>query len=518
MGLKNPEKNPIAGKFLQTCDISFPKLQIDPFTMVIFGGTGDLSRKKLLPTLFHLFGGGELSAEFSILGIARSNLIDEEYRQMMKEAVQAAGETPFDEKKWDDFKRHLFYFAGTFAGDEDFKDLSVRMDQISVPGGEGRKEIIYYLALPPQTAPQIVEGLKSHGLCQNIFLTKIIVEKPFGRDLFSARQLNHILRSAFEEKQIFRIDHYLGKETVQNIIFFRFSNSIFEQLWNRRYIDHIQITVAEELGIENRAAFYEQSGVIRDIVQNHILQVIGMVAMEPPIGFDADFIRDEKTKVFRSIQPMDDVYIDQFLVRGQYGPGNIEGKSVPGYREEKDVPPASNVPTFFAGKLYIANWRWAGIPFYIRTGKRMAKHITEIAIEFNQPPLRLFGRTCDALEPNVLFLTLQPNEGISLHFGVKYPHRPNQISTIQMNFNYQETFKMAPHPAYERLLIDCMKGDLTLFVREDTIEAMWELVDPILRRWEEIPPRNFPNYPAGTWGPLEAETLLEQEGRRWRTR
>jgi glucose-6-phosphate 1-dehydrogenase len=325
------------------------------------------------------------------------------------------------------------------------------------------------------------------------------------------------LASAFDERQIYRIDHYLGKETVQNIVFFRFSNSIFEQLWNHRYIDSVQITVAEELGIENRARFYEPSGVVRDMVQNHILQLIGLIAMEPPVGFEADFIRDEKVKVFRSIHPMREEHIDRFTVPGQYGPGKIDGKEIPGYRQEKGVAPDSPTPTFFAGAFYIANWRWAGVPFYVRTGKRMAKRITEIAIQFDQPPLRLFGRACDALDPNILFLTIQPEEKISLRFGVKVPNMANQIYPIDMKFGYRETFQAPSHPAYERLLMDCMKGDLTLFVRQDQIEMMWEIVDPIIAYWDSKPVQNFPNYRAGTWGPAEAFQLLEQEGRRWLT-
>jgi glucose-6-phosphate 1-dehydrogenase len=330
-------------------------------------------------------------------------------------------------------------------------------------------------------------------------------------------QLNNVLTHAFDENQIYRIDHYLGKETVQNIIFFRFSNSIFEHLWNRRYIDNVQITVAEDLGIEHRSTFYEQSGVIRDIVQNHLLQIIAMVAMEPPIGFEAEFIRDEKRKVFLSIHPMNEDLIDRFTVRGQYGPGKIKGQDVGGYREEEGVPVDSNTPAFFAAKFHIANWRWTGVPFYLRTGKRMAKRITEIAIEFKQPPLRLFGRTCDVLEPNILLLTLQPDEKISLRFGVKYPYSSNQIYTVNMSFGYEETFKTKFHHPYERLLLDCMKGDLTLFVREDEIEAMWNVVDPIIAQWEGIPPQHFPNYTAGTWGPPEAMFLLEHEGRHWIT-
>lgn len=507
----------IASKYLQTCDIPIERFKAEPFTMAIFGGNGDLSRKKLLPALFHLYQENELPTGFSILGLARSEMTDEQYRNFMKEAVKKYGENPPEEKKWEEFGKHLYYLAGDFAGKEDYQKFCQKIDQIGVPAVNGQNHVIYYMALPPQVTPQVVEQLKKQGLCQGTRHPKVVVEKPFGRDHSSAAQLNGILRSAFEENQIYRMDHYLGKETVQNIIFFRFANSIFEQLWNRRYIDNIQISVAEDSGIENRAAFYEQSGVVRDIVQNHMLQLIALVAMEPPIGFGADFIRDEKVKVFRSIQPVDGEYIDRFMVQGQYGRGKINGKDVPGYREERGVAADSNVPTFIAAKFYIANWRWAGVPFYIRTGKRLAKRITEIAVEFHQPPLKLFGRTCDILEPNVLTLTIQPEEKISLRFGVKYPFAANQIYSIHMNFSYRQAFQMTSPSAYERLLLDCMKGDLTLFVREDQIEAMWEVVDPIIQRWESMPPKNFPNYAAGTWGPMEAGGLLEQEGWRWMT-
>ena len=506
-----------SGRFLQTCDIPLQPFEVEPFTLVIFGGAGDLSKRKLLPTLFHLYQEKELPKDFSVLALARAKMTHEQYRHLMKEAIREFSEEPFNESSWDDFSSHLSYLPGLFEEDQSYEELNKKLDQLSVPTSRGDKQVIYYLSVPPHVTPLIVEKLKNHRLCKEIFCTKIIVEKPFGRDRPSAVQLNKALTDAFDENQIYRIDHYLGKETVQNIIFFRFSNSIFEDLWNSRHIDHVQITVAEDLGIEHRSTFYEESGVIRDIVQNHLLQLMAMVAMEPPIGFEAEFIRDEKRKVFLSIHPMSDNLIDRFTVRGQYGPGKITGQDVHGYREEEGVPANSNTPTFFAARFHIANWRWTGVPFYLRTGKRMPRRTTEIAIQFKQPPLRLFGRTCDVLEPNILVLTLQPDERISLRFGVKYPYSPNQIYTVNMAFGYQETFKTKFHHPYERLLLDCMKGDLTLFVREDEIEAMWEVVDPIVSRWETIPPQRFPNYAAGTWGPTEAQALVEQEGHHWIT-
>jgi glucose-6-phosphate 1-dehydrogenase len=507
----------VASRYLQTCDIATKEFVLEPLAMVIFGGTGDLSRRKLLPSLFRLYQEGELPHSFSILGVGRSSLADEQYRGLARGALREFGTAPVDEKRIEEFCGHLFYQGGALEQNPTYQRLRQRIEEIALPTRDGRKQALYYLAVPPQTTPVIVSKLKENDLSRGKFLSKIIVEKPFGRDLPSARKLNQGLTEAFDEDQVYRMDHYLGKETVQNIIFFRFANSIFEHLWNRRYIDNIQITVAENLGIENRGSFYEESGVVRDIVQNHILQIIALIAMEPPIGFSPDFIRDEKVKIFRAIQPIDEKYTDLYTIRGQYGPGKIDEIPVPGYRAEKGVDPDSGTPTFFAGKFHIANWRWAGVPFYVRTGKRMARRVTEVVIQFNQPPLRLFGRTCDVLDPNFLVLSIQPEEGISLRFGVKYPYSVNQISPIDMSFSYRDTFQAPLHTPYERLLVDCLKGDLTLFMRQDQIEAMWEAVDPILKRWESLPPLDFPNYAAGSWGPLEANHLLEREGRRWIT-
>ena len=461
-----------AGRFLQTCDIAVSSYPIPPCTMVIFGGAGDLSRRKLLPALFHLFRDNELAQGLAIIAVGRSPMTDEEYRRRIQETVREFSQPPWDEEKWGQFRKRLFYFVVPLENGESYRALCGKIEELAPPVPDGRKEVVYYMALPPETTPQVIGQLQAQGLCRERFHTKIVMEKPFGRDYESARQLNAILTQAFTEEQIYRIDHYLGKETVQNIIFFRFANSIFEQLWNRRYINHIQITVAEDIGVENRAAFYERSGAVRDILQNHLLQLIGLVAMEPPIGFEADFIRNEKMKVFQAIRPMEERTIERDMVRGQYGPGTVGGKEVPGYRQEKGVAPDSSLETFFAGVFEIANWRWAGVPFFVRTGKRLARRVTEIAIQFDQPPLRLFGRTCDALDPNILVLTIQPEEKISLRFGVKYPYGANQISPIDMNFSYREAFQMTSLPSYERLLVDCLKGDLTLFVRQDQIEAM----------------------------------------------
>jgi glucose-6-phosphate 1-dehydrogenase len=507
----------IDSRFLQTCDIPLEEFRIEPFTFVIFGGAGDLTRRKLMPALLHLFSEDELTDDFSVLGFGMPEMDDNGYRSSMKDSVEEYDEGPLDERKWDEFSSHLYYLTAQFQNDEAYGKLRDRLREIATPARDGERKIIYYMAVPPDVVPMTAGKLREHDLCRGEFSTKIIVEKPFGYDRESAANLNGIITGAFDEDQIYRIDHYLSKEPVQNILFFRFSNFIFEQLWNCSYVDNVQITVAETVGIGHRGGFYEQTGVVRDIVQNHLLQLLSLIAMEPPVGFKADFVRDEKTKIFRSIAPFDEEFIDKSVIRGQYGPGKIEGRKVRGYRQEENVSPESLTPTFFAGKFYVANLRWAGVPFYVRTGKRLCKRITEIGIQFKQIPLRIMGRACDVLEPNVLLLTVQPDEKISLRFGVKYPYSDNQIYPVNMVFSYGETFKSPVHPPYERLLMDCMKGDLSLFVRQDSVEAMWEVVDPIIKRWENVGPRGFPNYTAGSWGPKEAEHLIKRDGRKWIT-
>lgn len=505
----------IESRYLQSCDIPDEEARIEPFTMLIFGGAGDLSRRKLIPALFRLYQSSVLPGHFSVIGFGRTKMSDKEFRSIMKVALLGSVEQSFNETSWDGFSQHLFYISGHIGDDATVKSMCDRVDEIAVRTEKGRKDVIYYMAVPPETTPGIIQRLKQNNLCKG---SKIVVEKPFGIDLATAHELNTILRDAFDESQIYRIDHYLGKEPVQNIIFFRFTNAIFEQLWNGRYIDNVQITVAEDIGIDHRGEFYENTGVIRDIVQNHVMQLIAVIAMEPPIGFKADFIRDEKIKVIRSMRPMDNHYIDRFMVRGQYGRGVVEGNNVSGYREEDKVSQNSVVPTFFAGKFYIDNLRWATVPFYVRTGKRLKKPVTEICLQFRQLPLRLFGRTCDVVEPNALILTIQPEEKISLKFCVKYPYSPNQIHVENLVFNYNEAFKQGLSDAYDKLIVDCMKGDQTLFVREDMVETMWDVVDPIIRRWDSVPPTHFPNYEAGSWGPEAAAELIEQTGHHWITK
>jgi glucose-6-phosphate 1-dehydrogenase len=504
--------------FSDFCEILPEKVDIEPFTMVIFGGSGDLSRRKLLPTLYHLCQDQNLPDEFSIIGFASTERTDDEYRQLVRQSIEEFSEEAYNEECWEKFNRHVYYVSGGFDDPGSYTKLSRRLEEIAKTTERGSKEIIYYMAVPPQFLPNIFKNLSFCRLCTDDYTNRVIIEKPFGRDRKSASDLNRLVSQAFQENQLYRIDHYLGKETVQNIIFFRFANSIFEPLWNRRYIDHVQITVAEKIGIENRARFYEKAGVVRDIIQNHMMQLLALVAMEPPIGFEADYIRNEKVKVYQTFRPMNGEYIDKYTVRGQYGNGTVNGQSVPGYRDEKDIAPDSNTATFFAAKCYIDNWRWAGVPFYLRSGKRLKKRLTEISIHFKQPPLRLFRSTCEIREPNLLVLGVQPHEEIALHLGVKHPGIGNQLYPVNMNFNYEKDLQGDVHfpLPYERLILDCMKGDRTLFARQDGIEAMWSIVDPIVERWESTPAPEFPNYQAGSWGPEKAEELLQNEGRRWR--
>ncbi len=500
------------------CEIVPERMTIEPFTMVIFGGSGDLSRRKLLPTLFHLCHDQDLPDNFAIIGFASTARTDEEYRALVKEAIEEFGDNEIHPDCWDHFSKNLYYVAGAFDDENSYRKLSQRLAEVSPPTEKGVKKVLYYMAVPPQNLPSIFERLSFCNLCKGTFDTRLIIEKPFGRDRQSAAELNTLVSKSFDEKQVYRIDHYLGKETVQNILFFRFANSIFEPLWNRRYIDHVQITVAESLGIENRARFYENASVVRDIVQNHLLQLLALVAMEPPIDLEADNIRSEKVKVYRTIRAMDEEYIDRFTVRGQYGSGEVNGSDSASYRDEKDIADNSITSTFFAGKFHIDNWRWAGVPFYLRTGKRLKKRITEISIHFKQPPLRLFSSTCEIREPNILVLGVQPHEEISLHIGVKHPGIGNQLYPVNMNFNYEKDLQGDIHfpLPYERLLLDCMKGDQTLFARQDGVEAMWTIVDPIIKRWESTHAPEFPNYKAGSWGPAKADELLATDGRQWR--
>ena len=496
----------------QVCEIPIKKYTMEPFAMMILGGAGDLSQNMLMPALFHLYLDGELPKDFFIAGAGLPAYTDEKYRNFMSAALRH-NEGKIDDRKLLEFLERVYYISGDFANNDTYERLRTLAVELGKKCGNN---IIYYLAVAPSFTEGIVRKLNEFNLCRGAFRTKLILEKPFGRDRASAIELNNVLLEAFDESQIYRIDHYLGKETVQNITFFRFSNTIFEELWNQHHIDSVQITVAESEGIRHRAEFYEETGVVRDIVQNHMLQLISLIAMEPPSSFDAESIRDEKVKVYRSMVPFDAARVDRDCVRGQYGPGRLDGKDIKGYRQMPGVAPDSSTPTFFAAKFLIANWRWAGVPFYVRTGKRMARRITEIVIQFRQPPLKLFEVNCNPLEPNLLVLRIQPEEDIFLRFGVKYPFSTNQIHPVKLEFSPQKTFQAREHPVYEKLLVDCMQGDPTLFVRQDSVLAMWEAVDPIISRWEESKPA-FPDYDPGTWGPAAAEELLVRDGRRWLT-
>jgi len=492
----------------------------EPATIVIFGGSGDLSKRKLVPALFELDAQGQLPPGTCIVGYARTGESDETWRAEMKQAVaEFARVKPVDDAKWKSFESRLFFFRGDLNSGKSFGDLKTRLETLEKERGTPGNRI-FYLAIPPSMIGTVVKNL---GEAQFVYpvdhgpWSRVIVEKPFGRDLATARALNEELSRVFRERQIFRIDHYLGKETTQNILVFRLGNGIFEPLWNRRYVEHVQITVAESIGVENRGRFYEESGVLRDIIQNHVLQLLCLVAMEPPVAFDPNAVRDEKVKVLKCIQPQTPEEIIRDTVRGQYGAGAIDGKPVAGYRAEKDVNPMSLRDTYAAWKVQIENWRWAGVPFYLRAGKRLAKRVTEIAIQFKTPPISLFRQVgVVRQEPNALILRIQPDEGIALKFGAKEPGPTMKVDPVTMDFRYSEFFGASQPEAYERLLMDAMHGDSTLFARRDEVEAAWERVTPLLDAWRENPPLDHPNYEAGTWGPEGAVALLARDGRRWR--
>jgi len=495
-----------------------------PSVVVIFGATGDLTRRKLLPALFRLAQQRLVPSEFAILGTARQSLSDDEFRDMMKKALAEFGDGDnFDDAAWHSFAQRISYIGGDFSDPELYKNLKTKVAELDQQFDTGGNRI-FYLATAPEFFGPIATELGNADLSRGGDNTspdgkkswaRIIVEKPFGHDLESARALNQTLAAVFEENQIYRIDHYLGKETVQNLLVFRFANSIFEPLWNRQYVDHIQITNAETIGVEGRGGYYEKAGALRDMIQNHVFQVTSLIAMEPPASLSANSVRDEKIKAMQSVRPLPPETIDQFAVRGQYGPGTVLGDTVPGYREEPGVDPNSSTETFAALKLHFDNWRWAGVPFYLRSGKRLQKHVTEIAIQFKEVPERLFKSSDAPLQPNVLAIRIQPNEGISLRFGAKLPGQSLRIRSVNMDFRYGSSFGVKPPEAYERLLIDCMLGDSTLYARRDMVERGWEIVTPILAAWGKPAP-DFPNYDAGSWGPQSSFDLIESDGRGWR--
>jgi glucose-6-phosphate 1-dehydrogenase len=490
----------------------------DPCVMVIFGAAGDLTRRKLIPALYNLARYQLLSREFAVVGVARSAMTTEDFRKKMTDEIKEFATSPIEPDLWEWFERRLHYMQGNFGDPEMYprlKELLTKVDQDHSTHGN----YFYYLATSPEFFGPIVEHLGESGLMteDNNHWRRVIIEKPFGHDLDSAKDLNKELLKVADEKQIYRIDHYLGKETVQNILAFRFANGIFEPIWNRRYIDHIQISVAETVGVEQRGGYYDQAGALRDMVPNHIMQLITLTAMEPPVSFRADAVRDEQSKILHAIQPLSSEDVLSKTVRGQYGEGIMNGQRVPAYRAEPDVPHDSRTETFVAMKLLIDNWRWADVPFYLRTGKRMPARNTHVVIQFRRAPFVLFRDTpVENLMPNQLVLHIQPEEGISLRFAAKAPGPIMRLGGVDMNFEYADYFGTQPSTGYERLLHDCMIGDATLFQRADMVEAGWAVVSPAMDVWKALPPRNFPNYAAGTWGPKEADELLERDGRRWR--
>ncbi|HEX7263636.1 MAG TPA: glucose-6-phosphate dehydrogenase [Candidatus Dormibacteraeota bacterium] len=487
----------------------------EPALMVIFGATGDLSGRKLLPALYNLAKQRLLPAGFAVVGAAIDNLTDDTYRKHAAEKIAEFSRTqPVDQQVLQSFLDSVSYVKVDFSKAEDFKALARKLDQLDHARHVGGNRV-FYCATPPSTYETIVEQLKASDLNVGDGYHRIVVEKPFGSDLKSARELNKIVQRVFHEDSVFRIDHYLGKETVQNIMAFRFANTIFEPVWNCHFIDSVQITAAEEIGVENRGAYYDKAGTLRDIVQNHALQLMALTAMEPPVAFEANAVRDEKVKVLRAIRPIDDAEIAKATVRGQYTSGWVLGEHVKGYREEPNVAPGSLTETFVALRLYVDNWRWAGVPFYIRAGKRMPKRATEIRITFSRPPHLTFGRqAAQELDPNAITLRIQPEEGISLKFGAKVPAAGIRLRSVAMDFQYVSSFLFEVPEAYERLLLDCMIGDPTLFTRADEVETAWKLVDPIEAAWRDgRPPLQL--YPSGTWGPPASAKLLEAEGREW---
>lgn len=507
---RNPLRNAIA-----------TEKQPDPCAMVVFGASGDLTKRKLIPALYHLATARKLPAGFCVVGVSNTTWSNEEFRSRMREAVDSSDEVDdIQESVWSSFAEGLFYLPGNSADLALYSQLSALLTKLDEERSAGGNRL-FYLATPPRIFIEIIEGLGNAGLARADRGTdtwkRVIIEKPFGSDLNSASELNRVVTRVFDEDDTYRIDHYLGKETVQNLMVFRFANAIFEPLWNRRYIDHVQITAAEDEGVGHRGRYYEESGAIRDMFQNHLLQMLSLVAMEPPVAFDAKAVRDEKMKVLSAIRPYSEEEALQNAVRGQYGPGAVGSDIARAYRDEPNVEPQSNTDTFAAVKILIDNWRWTDVPFYIRSGKCLPKKITEIAIQFKQVPHLMFSRTpLDEFEPNVLAIRIQPNEGISLKFGAKQPGRGVHIRQVNMNFLYEVAFGVEPTTAYETLLLDALKGDPTLFTRIDAVEQSWKIAMPILTAWRSHPPTDFPNYQAGTWGPADADRLIAHDGRAWR--
>ena len=483
--------------------------------IAIFGATGDLTKRKLMPALYRLAYDRRLAAGFAVIGVSRSPLSDDQFRDKMLEAVKAfSADTRFDEDVWSGFAQGLFYVAGDIKDPGLYQQIGKKLAEVEQSRHTGGNVVFYLATQPSQYAPAAL-GIGAAGLNKGGGWRRLIVEKPFGHDLASARELSGQLHKVFDESDVYRIDHYLGKETVQNILAFRFGNGIFEPLWNRRYVNHVQITAAESIGVEGRGAYYQETGALADMIQNHLLQVMATIAMEPSASFKPTSVRDEKSKLLRSIRPMTPDEIRQNSVPGQYGPACIGGEGVPGFREESGVDPQSQTDTYAAVTFFVENWRWAGVPFYVRTGKRLPKRVTEIAIRFNPAPLAIFDGEGAECSPNLLIVRIQPEEGISLKFLSKRPGTGMQLRPVSMDFNYGSSFGERSPSAYETLLLDAIIGDATLYTRQDMVEASWAVVEPIQHVWRETP-HDFPNYAAGTWGPAAADEMLARRGHAWR--
>jgi len=494
---------------------------IDPSILVIFGATGDLTTRKLAPALYNLGREGLLPANFACVGFARKEKSHQEFRNELKTAIhQYSRVQPIEEPFWKNFQEQIFYHRCEFDDDRGYEALAALLKQLDSRYAT-RGNRIFYLSVQPKYFSLIIEKLAKHGMIYEAHKTvdrwsRVIIEKPFGHDATSAEALQKDIITFLDESQIYRIDHYLGKETVQNLLVFRFANAIFESIWNYKHIDQVQITVAEEIGIGTRGHFFEEEGLLRDIVQNHMMQLLSLVAMEPPVSLSAGAIRDEKVKVLQSIRPFTTGDFERTVIRGQYGPGFINGKKVVGYREEKEVDPQSNVETYVAMRFFIDNWRWADVPFYLRGGKRLPKRGTEIAIIFKDAPGVLFKQNGRKNDPNVLALRIQPDEGIAMKINCKVPGPSSPIQPVKMDFRYGSYFGQSPPEAYERLIWESMVGDSTLFARADEVEQSWKILTPILDYWAKHPSRDFPNYPSGSWGPKKADEMMEKDNRSWR--